>query len=385
MAPDAIYLDHQATTPLDDRVAAEMAPWLGRRFGHPASRHHAFGWDAEKALETARARVADLLGAAPREIVFTGGGAEADALALVGAAEALEARGRHVLASTVERTAIREALAHLARRGWEVEGLPVDGLGRVDPRALDAALRDDTVLVSVQVANPETGTIQDTAALGRQLTERGILFHADATAAAGWIPLDVTALGVSLLSLTGHLFHGPMGIGALYVRRARPRVRLVPRIFGGGTEGPARGGTVNLPGAVGLGRAAQIARAEGADAWRSVAARRDALEGAIAEGAGDVLRLGDPDARLPHASALTVEGVEGEALLLAVPSVAFATGSACSSATMTASHVLQAMGLDKVQADTSIRFGLGRFTTDAEVETAASRVVDAIARLRSLA
>ncbi len=384
MTTDRIYLDHLATTPLDGRVAEEMAPWLGPRFGHPASRHHAFGWDAEKALETARGRVADWIGAEGREIVFTSGGAEADALAVLGVAEAMEGRGRHVLASRVERTAVLDGLARLAARGWEVEALDVDGEGRVDPAAVRAAIRPDTVLVSVQVANAETGTIQDIAGVAAACEEAGALVHADATAAAGWTPIDVGALGVHLLSLTGHLFHGPMGIGALYVRRRRPRVRLVPRIFGGGTEGPFRGGTVNLPGAVGLGKAAELVRTGGVASWRRLALLRDGLERGLEERVGGVRRLGAVARRLPHASALTLDGVEGEALVLAVPSLAFSTGSACTSATMTSSHVLEAMGLPKTAADTNVRFGLGRFTTAEEVEAAIDRVADAALRLRAL-
>jgi cysteine desulfurase len=379
---ERIYLDHQATTPLDPRVRAAMLPWLGDRFGHPESTHHAFGWDAEKALEQARAQVADLIQAEPKEILFTSGGAEADSLAVRGVMEALHTKGRHLVTSAVERSTIRDVAALLVSRGWEQTVVEVDPRGRVEPEAVRGAIRDDTVLVSIQTANQEIGTLQPVAEIGAICREKDVLFHTDATAAAAWLPLSVEALGAHLVSLTGHLMHGPMGIGALYVKRRRPRVPITPLIHGGGAK--RRGGTPNLPGAVGLGVAAELCRRERESDAERIGALRDRLEAALEEKAGGIDRLGDVARRLPNVSALTVEGAEGEALVLGVPRVAMATGSACTSRTLEPSYVLRAIGLDKRRGDTSVRFGLGRFTTEAEVEEGATLIVDAIERIRAM-
>ncbi len=375
-----IYLDHTATTPLDPDVARAMDPWLGGRFGNPASPHHVFGWDAEKALELARAEVADLVHAEPREIVFTSGGTEADNLAVLGRVRARGA-GERVVVSAVENRAVHDAARALEKQGVPVTFVGVDSVGRVDLAALERALDGEVALVSVQVANAEVGTLQDVEAVGHLAAARGVTFHADATQAAAWVELDVRRMGVHLLSLSAHRMHGPMGVGALYVRR-RPRVRLAPLLYGGGQEGGLRAGAPNLPGAVGMGRAAEICRERRADDARRVSTLRDRLEDGIANAAPGVAVLGDVRHRLPNVSALSVEGVEGEALVLAVPSVAMATGSACASAGLEPSYVLAAMGLPKRTADQSVRFGLGRFTTEAEVDEARRVVVEAIARIR---
>jgi cysteine desulfurase len=378
-----IYLDHHATTPLDPRVREAMAPYETERFGHPASRQHPLGWDAEKGLEVARARVADLLGATPREIVFTSGGAEADNLAIKGAAFARSSRGRHVVTTSIEARPVLEAVEWLVGQGWSRTLVPPDAEGRVAPEAVVAAVTDDTALVSLALANAEVGTLQDVAAVGLALRDRDTWLHVDAQVAAPWVALDVKALGAHLLSLSGHRMHGPKGIGALYVRRKDPRVRLVPLVHGGGFEQGLRGGTPNIPGAVGLGAAADLCRTlrEG-DAAR-VAALRDRLEAGISA-VGGVRVLGDPERRLPNVCALSVEGVEGEALLLGMPDVALSTGSACTSATARPSHVLEAMDLPKPVIDASVRFTLGRFTTDAEIAAAIDRATSAIRRIRAL-
>lgn len=360
-----------------------MAPYWTERFGHPASRHHAYGWDAEKAVEDARAHVASLIGADPREIVFTSGGTESDNLAVKGVAETLAAKGRHLVTTGIENRPVLESCAWLETRGYEVTHVAVDEHARVDPVAVAAALRPDTILVSVQWANHEVGTVQEVATIGVICAERGVLFHTDATHAAAWVPIDVKAAGVHLLSLTAHRMFGPKGIGALYVRRRRPRVRLAPLLHGGGHERGFRSGTVNVPGAVGLGRAAELVEAERDSDASRVAGLRDRLEAGLLEGVEGIRVLGDPSRRLPGTSALAIADVEGESLLLGASRLALSTGSACSSATLEPSHVLRAMGLSKEAIDTSVRFGLGRLTTADEVERAVRVVKDAVQRIRA--
>lgn len=380
-----VYLDHQAAGPVDPRVIEAMAPFLAERFGNPASGQHAFGWDAEKAVEKARAQVADLVGAEPREIVFTSGGAEADNLAIKGTAWARETRGRHVITTAIERASVRESCAWLARRGFEVTTVGSDACGRVDLDAILEALRDDTILVSMQAANHEVGTRQPLAELGTALADHPAYLHTDAASAAAWIPLDVQGLAVDLLSLSGGRLVGPKGIGALYVRRRKPRVRLEPLVHGGGGEKGRRGGGLNVPGAVGLGRAAELAREERLEDSTRVAGLRGTLEAAVLDRVEGTAVLGDVADRLPDVSALTLPGVEAEALLLGAHQVAFGTGSACASATLEPSPVLRAMGLDKASADSSVRFALGRFTTADDVRRATSWVIDAALRIRSMA
>jgi cysteine desulfurase len=378
-----LYLDHPSTTPVDPRVVEAMAPYWTERFGHPASRHHAYGWDAEHAVDAAREEVAQLIGAEAREIVFTSGGTEADNLALKGVAEALASKGRHLVTTAIENRPVADSCAWLEGRGWEVTRVGVDGAARVDPAAIDAAIRDDTVLVSVQWANPEVGTVQPMHDIGAVCEARGVLLHTDATQAAAWLPIDVRAAGVHLLSVTAHRLYGPKGTGALYVRRKGPRVRLAPQIHGGGHEGGLRSGTVNVPGVVGLGRAAAICRAEGASDARRVGALRDRLEAGLVEGSEGARALGSAAHRLPGVLSVTVRDVEGEALLLGASGLAFSTGSACSSATLEPSPVLGAMGLSKRDADSSVRLGLGRFTTQADVDAAIGALTDAVARIRA--
>ncbi|MDJ0974007.1 MAG: cysteine desulfurase family protein [Planctomycetota bacterium] len=378
-----IYLDHLSTTPCDPAVVEAMLPYFGEAFGHPGSPAHAYGWEAEKALETARARVADLIGAEPAEIVFTSGGTEADNLAIKGVGEQLFSKGRHVVTTAIENRPVLDSCAWLERRGFSVTRVAPDETGRVSVEAVEAALTEDTILVSVQAANHEVGTLQPLSGIGRLCAERDVLFHTDAASATPWTAIDVKALGIHLLSISGHRMYGPKGIGALYVQRRKPRVRLQPRLHGGGHERGLRSGTVNVPGAVGLGVAAELCRTQHeADAAR-VGTLRDAFEDGLRESLSDVRCLGNPATRLPNVSAFAVPHVEGEAFVTALTGLAIATGSACTSATPEPSHVLRAMGLDKETVSGAVRLSLGRTTTPDEMDAVLPQVVDAAERLRA--
>ena len=381
---DPIYLDNQSTTAMPPAVVEAVAPYLAERYGHPASKGHPFGWDAERGVEVARAQVADLVGAAPREIIFTSGGTEADNLAIKGVAEVLAAKGRHVVTTAIENRPVLDSCAWLARQGYEVSRVPCDADGRVDPDAVAAAIRDDTILVSVHAANHEVGTIQDVRTIGAACRERGVWFHTDASQALAWLAFDLKEDPIDLLSMAGHRCYGPKGIGALYVRRRKPRVRLAPQMHGGGHEQGLRSGTINVPGAVGFGAAAALVKAELDSVPRRVRALRDALETMIVGSVEHTRVLGTAHRRLPNNSNLLFEGVEGEAVLVGLPDVALATGSACTSATLEASHVLAAMGIHKAAASSSVRFGLSRTTTAEQVERTAKRVAEVVARLRAL-
>lgn len=377
-----VYLDAQATTPMDPRVLATMAPWLGERFGNAESPHHPYGWDARNALETARAQVAELIGARPLDIVFTAGGTEADNLALRGTAEARYADGRHVVVAAAERRSVLDTVALLEARKWEVTRLPVDAHARVDPNAIRKAVRPDTVLVSVQLANGEVGAIQDVAAVGQICATGKALFHCDATAAAAWVPIDVQKMGIHLLSLSGHRMFGPMGVGVLYLRHDDPRVRLVPLQSGGRTERGVRAGTINIPGAVGLGRAAELCRQEREKDASRIRDLRDRLERGILSRTAGAEILAKGAERLPNVSALAIEGVLARDLVLKAPEVAFAAGPQCGADPDEPSHVVTAMGLSEDEARTVVRFGLGRATTEAEIDAAVARLIYVISQLR---
>lgn len=379
-----IYLDHASATPLRPEVREAIAPWAGEAFGHPTARGHPLGWAAESAVEAARALVADFVGCEPREIAFTPSGGDAENLAVLGAAEAQAARGRHVVVSAIASRPVLACAQHLVSRGFEVTVLPVDTEGRVAPEALHAALRDDTTLVSIQAANPEIGTTQDVETLAALCRERGALVHLEASAAAPWQRFDMATDPIDLLTLSGEVLGTPVGIGALAVRRRRPRVRLVPRTFGGGHERGLCAGPVNVLGAVGLGAAAAALLDHGAAEAAAAAARRDRLEDGLLTTVAGARRIGHPTQRVPGIAHLLFQGVEGESLLVGVPDVAMATGSACSSATLEASHVLQALGLDRAAASSTIRLSLGWTTTDEEVDAAAGRIRSAVARIREV-
>jgi cysteine desulfurase len=379
-----IYLDNLSTTAVDPRVLEAMRPFFRERFGHPASRAHADGWDAQKAVETARAQVADLIGAAPAEVVFTSGATEADNLAIKGVAEALASKGRHLVTTAIENRPVRDSAAWLEARGWEVTRVAPDGDGRIAPADVAAAVREDTVIVSVQMANHEVGTRQDLRAIAAALEGSGALLHTDASGALAWVPLAVRDDGVHLASISGNKIFGPKGIGALYVRRRKPRVRIAAQVHGGGHERGLRAGTVDVPGAVGLGAAAELVRTEGADDARRAGALRDALESGLRAHVPGTRILAGGAPRLPNVAAVAFEAAEAEALLVALPSVSLAAGSACTSATVEPSYVLPAMGVPAAVAATTVRFSLGRDTTREEIDAVVPLVAEAVANTRAL-
>ncbi len=385
MAGRIIYLDAHATTPVDPRVLAAMLPCFRETFGNAASRTHAVGRRAEEVVEEARAKAAQAIGAGAREIVWTSGATEADNLAVLGVAEAYRAHGEHIVTCVTEHPAVLDSCRHLESRGFRVTYLPVDSHGVLDPEALANALDDRTILVSIMTANNEVGTIHPVAELARLVHDRSpALFHTDAVQAVGRLPVDVERSGIDLLSISAHKIYGPKGVGALYVRRRRPTVRLAPMLHGGGHERGFRSGTLNVPGIVGLGAALEIAgRERDAEAAR-VRGLRDRLWEALRAALPAVYLNGHPTERLPNNLNVSFEGVEAEDLLRELPDVAVSTGAACSSASPEPSHVLTALGLGTARAQSSLRFGLLRFTTEEDVDIAAARVVGAVRKLRAI-
>ncbi len=379
-----IYMDNGATTPVDPRVLEAMLPFLTARFGNAASHSHAYGWEAEEAVENARNQVARLIGANPREIVFTSGATESNNLACKGVFHRYRSKGNHVITSAIEHKAILDPCNILEGDGAEVTILPVDRSGFVDPEAVRAAIRPETILVSIMHANNEVGTIQDVQAIGRICKERQVIFHTDAAQSVGKIPFDVNDLGLDLASMSAHKIYGPKGVGALFIRRRNPRVVLTSLIDGGGHERGIRSGTVNVPGIVGFGMACEVARIEMAAESARVSALRDALCRLILSQLDDVLVNGDREPRLPGHLNLSFAYCEGESLLLGLRGLAVSTGSACTSASLEPSHVLKAIGVAEDLAHSSLRFTLGRFNAEPEIETAAAMVVGTVRRLRDL-
>ena len=379
-----IYMDHHATTPVAPEVFEVMRPFFLEQFGNAASRSHAFGWAAEGAVETARAEVARLIGCRPIEVVFTSGATESDNLALKGVAYAYRDKGTHLVTSAVEHPAVLDTCKRLEKEGFQVTYLPVDRYGMVDPGDVAKAVTPKTTLVSVMLASNEVGTIQPLAEIGRLCKAKGILLHSDAVQGVGKIPVKVDGLGVDLLSLTAHKLYGPKGVGALYVRMGNPRVRLVPQMDGGGHEKGRRSGTLNVPGIVGLGKACELSgRLMAPEAARLVALRERLRAGLFVR--LDHLHLnGHPTQRLPGNLNVSFDFVDGEALLLSLKEIAVSSGSACTSASMQASHVLRAMGIGDELAHTSIRFGLGRSNIEEEVDYVCDRIVEEVTRLRAL-
>jgi cysteine desulfurase len=377
-----IYLDNHATTRPDPRVVAEMMPYLTTIYGNAASASHSFGWEAAAAVERAREQVAALIGAEPREIVFTSGATESNNLALKGALPPLRRKGNHLITTAAEHSAVLDPMARLAREGYRLTVVPVDEHAAVSPEAVAAALTDQTVLVSVIAANNEVGTLNPIREIGQLCHERGVLFHTDATQAVGKVPLNVQDDHIDLLSLSAHKFYGPKGIGALYVRRRDPQVRLVPLFDGGGHERGLRSGTPAVPLIVGLGAAAEIAGRERDEEAARLLVLRQRLNDGIASRVAAVQLNGHPTRRLPGNLNLSFDFVEGEALMMAMRDVAVSSGSACTSADPRPSHVLLAMGLDEDRARASLRFGLGRFTTEEEIDFAIGAVAGAVDRLR---
>jgi cysteine desulfurase len=363
-----------------------MLPFFQDKFGNPASRNHSFGWDAESAVEAAREQVAKLIGALEKEITFTAGASESNNLAIKGVLELHRAKGNHVVTCATEHRSVIDTCRSLERKGLaRVTVVPVDGHGCLDPRAVEAALTPQTVLISIMLANNEIGTIHPLAEVGRIAKRHGVLFHSDATQGVGKIPVGVDAIGVDLLSLSAHKIYGPKGVGALYLRSKDPRVRIAPLVEGGGQERGLRSGTLNVPGIVGLGKACEIAGAVMAEEGKRLAALRDRLQQTLTRELDHVTLNGHPVERLPGNLNLSFGFVEAESLLMALGrEIALSTGSACSSATLEPSYVLKALGKGDELAHSSIRFGLGRFTTAAEVDTVAKRVVAEVRRLRKL-
>lgn len=380
-----VYLDNHATTPVDPRVLEAMLPYFGEKFGNAASRSHAFGWEAEAAVDEAREQVAQIIQAAsPREIVFTSGATESDNLAIKGVAESYRDKGDHIITCATEHRAVLDSCKALERRGYRVTYLGVDRYGIVRLDQLREAVTDKTVLISVMAANNEIGTIQPIREIGQLAKEKGILYHCDATQGAGKIPMSVEEMGIDLLSLSGHKIYGPKGVGALYVRSKRPKVRLSPIIDGGGHERGMRSGTLNVPGIVGLGKACQIAMHELAREAARLTQLRARLKDGIFGQLDEVYVNGHPTQRLPGNLNVSFAHVEGESLMMALKEIAVSSGSACTSAALEPSYVLRALGIPEALAHTSIRFGLGRFNTEEEVDYAIRRVVEEVTRLRAL-
>jgi cysteine desulfurase len=377
-----LYLDYHATTPVDPRVLSEMLPYFTERFGNPHSKQHAWGWDARDATEKARAQVAALINASASEIVFTSGATESNNFAIRGAMAACATRGRHAITVATEHKSVLDVCTALGRDGCDVTVLGVKTTGLIDLDELRAAFRPETVLVSVMAANNEIGTLQPMADIGAIAHEHGALLHTDAAQAAGKIPIDVQAMSIDLLSLTGHKFYGPKGCGALFVRRMKPRLALPAQLLGGGQENGLRSGTLNVPGIVGLGRAAELCRLEMPAEASRLGALRDRLLHGLRNRVADVRVNGTLECRLPHNLHVSFPAVEGEKLLMALGDLAVSTGSACSSGSQAPSHVLQAIGAATEEAGASIRFGLGRSTQAQDVDFAVERVAAVVDALR---
>jgi cysteine desulfurase len=380
-----IYMDNHATTPVDPRVLEAMLPYFTEKFGNAASRSHAFGWESEAAVDSAREQVAKLIHAAsPREIVFTSGATESDNLAIKGVADAYRDKGNHIITCAIEHKAVLDSCKTLEKQGYHVTYLRVDREGMIDLSQLREAITDRTILISLMAANNEIGVINPVKEIGDIAKQKGILFHSDATQAVGKIPVHVENMGIDLLSITAHKMYGPKGAGALYVRSSNPRVKLTAGIDGGGHERGMRSGTLNVPGIVGLGMSCAIAQREMAAEAERLIALRERLRNGILAGLDEVYINGHASRRLPGNMNMSFAYVEGESLLMALKEIAVSTGSACTSASLEPSHVLRAMGIPDELAHTSIRFGLGRFNTDEEVEFTIARVVEEVRRLRAL-
>jgi cysteine desulfurase len=379
-----IYMDNQATTAVDPRVLEAMLPYFSEKFGNAASRNHEFGWKAEEAVENARAQIARLIRANPREIVFTSGATESDNLAIKGVAEAYREKGNHVLTQATEHKAVLDACKRLEKSGYDVTYLPVAPDGLIDLDDLRRALTPKTILISIMQANNEIGVIQPVAEIGKIAKEKKILFHVDAVQAVGKIPVDVQKDGIDLLSISAHKIYGPKGVGALYVRRKDPRVELSAIIDGGGHERGMRSGTLNVPGIVGLGKACEICQKEMPEESERLRRLRDNLKDMIVGRLDGTAVNGSMSHRLPNNLNLSFSGVEGDALLMGINDVAVSSGSACTSAMIEPSYVLRALGVSDDLSHSSIRFGLGRFNTEEEVNYVADRVVETVKRLRDL-
>jgi len=387
-APDGvklpIYMDNHATTPTDKRVLQAMLPYFTEAFGNPASRNHPFGWAAEEGVETARAQIAKLIGATPKEIIFTSGATESNNLAIKGVAEMYREKGNHIITAVTEHKAVLDTCKRLEKNGYRVTYLPVAKSGLIDLEELKRAMDDKTILVTIMAANNEIGVLQPIEEIGKLCHERGILFHTDAVQAVGKVPIDVNKQHIDLMSITAHKIYGPKGVGALYVRRKNPRVQVSALIDGGGHERGMRSGTLNVPGIVGLGKACAIAYEEMAQEAVRLAGLRDRLRERIMSQLDETYVNGSEEHRLPGNLNISFAYVEGESLLMGISDIAVSSGSACTSATLEPSYVLKALGAGDDLAHSSIRFGIGRFNTQAEVDYVADRVVTTVTKLREL-
>ena len=378
-----IYLDYQATTPMDPRVLEAMMPYFTHKFGNAHSRSHSYGWEAEEGVEKARVQVAKLIGADEKEVIFTSGATESNNLAIKGVAEFYKDRRNHIVTTVTEHKCVLDTCRHLEQQGFEVTYLPVRKNGLVDLEELRAAVTDKTVVVSIMAVNNEIGVIQPLAEIGKICREKGAFFHTDAAQAVGKIPLDVEAMNIDLMSISGHKIYGPKGIGALYVRR-KPRVRLVPLIVGGGQERGFRSGTLPTPLCVGLGEACEIAAKEmDAEAKRLTKLRDRMLKG-LQSKLSDLIINGDLDHRIPGNLNISFAYVEGESLMMGIKNLSVSSGSACTSASLEPSYVLRALGVEEEMAHTSLRIGLGRFTTEHEIDTAVDELVRHVTKLREM-
>lgn len=385
MAPKLpIYMDYHATTPVDPRVVEAMLPFFTEHFGNAASRNHPFGWEAEAAVDKARKQVADLIGANPKEVVFTSGATESDNLAIKGVAEMYREKGNHIITCVTEHKAVIDTCKRLEKQGYRVTYLPVqkDGLIRLDE--LRNAITDKTILITIMAANNEIGVIQPIAEIGAIAKEKGILFHTDAVQAVGKVPFNVNELKVDLAAITAHKMYGPKGVGALFVRRRNPRVLLAPSIDGGGHERGMRSGTLNVPGIVGFGKAAELCHQEMAADAERLGKLRDRLNRKLHENLDEIYVNGSTEHRLPHSLNVSFAYVEGESLLMGINDVAVSSGSACTSASLEPSYVLKALGAGDDLAHSSIRFGLGRWTTDEEVDYVVDKLTNVVTRLREM-
>ena len=379
-----IYMDNHATSPMDPRVLEAMLPYFSQKFGNAASRNHSFGWEAEQAVENAREQIAKLIGATAREIIFTSGATESDNLAIKGIAEMYKERGNHIITQVTEHKAVLDTCKRLEKYGYRVTYLPVKADGLIDMEDLRRAIDDKTILVSIMFANNEIGTVQPVAEIGKLCHEKGVIFHSDGVQALGKIPIDVNAMNIDVLSITAHKLYGPKGVGALYVRRRNPRVQISALNDGGGHERGMRSGTLNVPGIVGFGKACEIAGQEMAAEAARLQKMRDYLRNKL-ESALDYVEVnGSWEHRLPGNLNMSFVYVEGESLLMGINDVAVSSGSACTSATLEPSYVLKALGLGDDVAHSSIRFGLGRFNTQAEVDYVADKVIGIVKKLREL-
>src|SRR3954466_1105849 len=379
-----VYMDNHATTPVDPRVLNEMLPYFKELFGNSASRNHSFGWAAEAAVEQARERIAKLVGATTKEIVFTSGATESDNLAIKGVAEMYREKGNHIITAVTEHKAVLDTCKRLEKYGYRVTYLPVQKDGLIDLDDLKRAMDDKTILVTIMAANNEIGVLQPVADIGKLCRERGVIFHTDATQAVGKVPVDVNKQNIDLMSISAHKMYGPKGVGALYVRRKNPRVQISAIIDGGGHERGMRSGTLNVPGIVGLGKACAIAQEDMAQESCRLAGLRNRLKDRIMNRLDETYINGTMEHRLPGNLNISFAYVEGESLLMGINDVAVSSGSACTSATLEPSYVLKALGTGDDLAHSSIRFGLGRFNTEAEVDYVADKLVEVVTRLREL-